>query len=315
MAILNPTQKQLWFGTRERMRWVPMPRYDSEISGVGWNTQIQYLDGRTFVRRSTSSHREYQFSWNLASRSALQPIFDFAAEVYGSAPYFFADPFSLDTNVLPEWWAAPGMARMDAPVLIGEARPQTITNTDYSQEYPTYGAAYTVAPGIERQTLWIPIPPGMTLWVGAHGPANSTAYVSVKPFMTPTSGGLPVNLANISVSSPVRCNTHFASGDGWIGVELSIQGTGTLQLFGIIAQLLRSFGSSVGGYAYGEGPYGGIPYGGSSENPDIHPRPGVFVGGQGNSGCEFRQHPTRQGYSSALDLIGAAATLVEIGGD
>lgn len=319
--ILNPTQKQLWFGTREHMRWIPMPRYDTDISGMGWNTQAQYLDGRSFVRRSTTSHREYQFSWNLASRAELQPIFDYAAELYGPGPYYFIDPFAADTNVLPEWWAAPGMARQDAPILVGESRPQSIANSDFSYEYPSRGAAYTVDTGLNRQTLFVPIPPGMTFWIGAHGPESFGAYVSVKPF-TGSTAGSSVNLTNIPVSSPIRCNQHFSSADGYTGVEISLQGTGTLQLFGIIGQILKNLvlpAPPTGGYEYGELPYGDGLYGGTTApapfDPDLHPLPGAFIGGNGHSGVEFATHPSRQGYSSALDKIGSAATLIEIGGD
>lgn len=319
--VVDPTRHYLWFGTREHMQQIPMPRYDADISGVGWNSQIQYLDGRSFVRRSTTSHREYQFSWNLANRQTLQPVFDYAAGLYGPAPYYFIDPFSFDTNALPEWWAAPGMALDDAPILVGEDRPQKITNSDFSYGYPSRGAAYTVAPSMDRQRLWIPIPPGMTLWVGAHGPATSGAYVEVKPFTTPITANPGVALSNIPVSSAVRCNTHFRSEDGYIGVEISLQGTGTLQLFGLIAQVLKTLvdpniggsGTGYGSIPYGEGPYGGTPY--VPFDPNLHPYPGAFMGGMGHSGCEFKEHPTRQGYSSALDLIGSAATLIEIGGD
>lgn len=280
--------KLMWFGSRSYPQWIPCPAADTDMNSVGWSTKAQYLNGRAFVRRSATSHREYQFSWNLTSKAALQPIYDYAAGVYGPAPYYFIDPASYDGNILPEWWAAPGMATIDAPILFGTTIPTVIANTNQTQGYPTIGAVYTTSVGPAKQTLYIPIVPGYVFWIGAHTTMTGTSKVTITPY-TGTTAGTPVNLTSLSVSTTTRVNASVSSASGYTGVEITLTGTGTATLYGLIAQMLL-----VG----------------------VTPPTGGFIGGQGNSGCDFEETPTRHVYSQAvgLDLIGASALLTEIGG-
>lgn len=278
----------LWFGTRQYMQYIPCPAINGDHSGIGWSTSAQYLNGGAFERSSKTSHREFQLSWNLEHRTDLQPLYDYAAGLYGDGSIFFIDPFAADLNVFPEWWAAPGMATYDAPVLVGEDRPDLFQNVNQSLGYPTTGVTYQVGAGLPRQTLWLPIPPGKTLWVGAHGPSTAGgAHLSVTPFSGPSAGGSPVRVDNTPVTSNVRVDTPFSSDDGWVGVEVSIQGSGSFTSVGNIAQILDN---------------------------GVAPQNGRFVGGMGHSGCSFRGKPTKLAYSSAFDLIGASAVLVETQG-
>lgn len=280
-------EHRLWFGTREYMQYIPCPQINGDHSGVGWSTSAQYLNGGAFERNSATSHREFEMSWSLAKRVDLQPLYDYAAGIYGSGPLYFIDPFAADLNVLPEWWASPGMATLDAPVLVGEDRPLAVNNPNQSLGYPTRGVTYAVDPAKPRQTLWLPIPPGKTLWVGAHGAANSGAAVRVTPFTGPGTSGTPVDLVNEPVTSNARVTDSFSSASGYVGAEVSFSGTGNLNLVGLIAQVLDN------GFA---------------------PQVGGFIGGMGASGCTFRGKPTKLAYSSAMDFIGSSATLVETEG-
>lgn len=287
---MNPydLENYFWFGTRDYMQWLPCPAIDGSHSGVGYSDTVQYLNGGAFVRSSTTSHMEYSLSWNLTPRETLQPLYDYKNGIYGPGPIYFIDPFAADLNLLPSWWAAPGMALSDAPVLFGESRPSLVMNSDLSRKYPSRGANYLVSPGSVSQTIYIPIPPGKTLWLGAHGLPNEGSYVVATPF----SGSLanaPVALNNMSTGTTVRCDTYLRSADGYTGVELSIAGSGSLTLFGLIAQL-------------------------SNNSSTTFANPGNFIGGMGHSGCSFQGKPTKQAYSSALDLIGATATLIETEG-
>ena len=455
-------QDGLWFGTREYMQYIPCPQINGDHSGVGWSTSAQYLNGGAFERNSATSHREFEMSWSLAKRVDLQPLYDYAAGIYGSGPLYFIDPFAADLNVLPEWWAAPGMAALDAPVLVGEERPAPVNNPNQSLGYPTRGVTYAVrtSPPVVRtnlvtnpaarvntsgwtttggalsrvtgssvlglgahlkltasgsgqlasisfnstvgatyrlsvyvknpsvvarldfrnasnavrgssanvtradwtrvdvsatadsatsslvlrsegageiefvaalvelgstlggyfdgdttdtdffsyswtgtanaststktpvaaetpQKLWLPIPPGKTLWIGAHGAPNDGAYVRVTPFTGPGTSGTPVDLVNEPVTSNTRVTDSFSSASGYVGVEVSLEGYGSLNLVGVIAQILDN---------------------------GIAPQPGGFIGGMGHSGCTFRGKPTKLAYSSAMDFIGSSATLVETEG-
>lgn len=278
---------KMYFGTREYMQYIPCPSVGGDHSGVGWNTSAQYMNGGAWERNSSTSHREFQMSWSLYHREELQPLYDYAAGIYGDGALYFIDPFAADKNVLPEWWAAPGMATLDAPVLAGSARPTRFVNVDQTQRYPRIGATYDLGLGSSSQKLWIPIPPGKTLWIGAHGPTSATASVNVLPFSNATTSGTATALSNLSTTSATRFSDSFSSSDGWAGVEISLEGTGFLTLVGIIAQVIDT---------------------------GLIPDNGGFIGGMGHSGCSFRGKPTKLAYNSAMDYIGASATLVETEG-
>ena len=281
------TDNKMWFGTREHMQYILCPDTGADFTGVGYSSgTIQYLSGGAFIRNSDTSHREFSMSWNMGSRENLQPIFDYAAGVYGDAPYYFVDPMAADQNVLPEWWAAPRMALSDAPLLVGKTLPDKIPTPANSFGYPTSGALYTVGGSDVSNPLFIPIPPGMIFHIGVHGLGTSTASIHMSP-VTAGGVGVGVDLTMLGVSSNVRFNTTQNTSGGVMGVELSVNGTGSLGLYGMIAQVLPT---------------------------GITPELGGFVGGQGHSGVTFDGKPTRMAYSSALNLMGAAVTMVETEG-
>lgn len=281
------TENKMWFGTREYMQYIPCPDSGADFSSVGWSSGVvQYLNGGSFIRNSDTAHKVFGMSWNMAAREDLQPLFDYAAGVYGSAPYYFIDPMAADLNVLPEWWAAPRMATSDAPLLVGEALPNKIPTPANSFGYPTSGVLYTVGGSDVSNTLFIPIPPGKTLHIGVHGLNTSTASIYMSPV---TAGGVLTgsNLTMLPVSTSTRFNASVDSSSGAVGVELSVAGTGSLGLYGIMAQILDT---------------------------GVTPELGGFIGGQGHSGVTFNGKPTRMVYSSVLNLMGAAVDMVETEG-
>ena len=279
------TDNMMWFGTREYMGYIPCPDTGADFTSVGWSSGvIQYLSGGAYIRNSATSHREYNMSWNMASRENLQPLFDYAAGVYGAAPYFFIDPMAADQNVLPEWWAAPRMVLTDAPYLVGETLPTVLPTPANSFGYPG-GVLYEVGGSDVSNTLYLPIPPGTTLHIGVHGLGSSTANIRMTPVV---GGGLgtPVDLGMLGVGSSTRFSDTMVSSTA-SGVEISVNGTGSLGLYGMIAQILPT---------------------------GVVPESGGFIGGQGHSGVTFNGKPTRMAYSSALNLMGAAVTMVETEG-
>jgi len=265
---------RLWFGTRSYMQYVPQPAYNADFSKVGWSAESQYKSGRAGVRTSLASHKVYNMSWNLASRDALRPITDYADGVYGEELIYFLDPMTMDKNVLPQHWAFPASACSDAPPLIKNQIPVQVATPANGLAYPVKSAQYTVAGSSEK--VYIPIPPGYVAWVGVHGSATGSAAVTVTP-----DGGAASNVALLSVTSTTRVNKQITG----TGFELSLTGTGTLTLSGLVVQVLLS----------------GV-------TPDV----GGFISGQGHSGCKFASQPVQTAYSAALDKVGMTAKLVEV---
>lgn len=268
---------RMYFGTRERMTWIPCPAIDADLSKAGWAATGRYLNGGGWVRRSATAGKVYRFSWNLTTQAELRKFLDYADGLYGQGPFYFIDPFATE-NVLPAYWASPRLAALDAPPLVIDQRPELVDTPENTYGYPTKSAVYTFDADDEFAELWIPIPEGYSLHVGVHGSATGDAGVRVTP-----QDSTPTTPALLGVTTPELTN-HVVSGVR--SATLSVAGTGTLTLAGVVAALL----------------------------PDGQPAPtGYFPSGQGHSGCDFENYPSVNGYSAALDKVGATATLIEVG--
>lgn len=273
----------MWFGTPEYMVEVPDPAINYDASRVGWEGKSQYLNGGAAIRRSTASHREYNFSWNLQAYENVRPIMDFADGVYGPGPFYFVDWFAAKQNVLPQHLATPALAIDDAPVLVGEARPIAVRTNANTNGYPLMSARYTVKPSDPRLSTFVPIPPGYSLWMGVHGYAGTGGRVEVLPVFPGGTVGPPITVPIYGVTSRDRVYRSF-DGDAYVGAYVRLNGEGTITLSGIMGQLLKN-----------------------GESPQI----GGFISGQGNGGCLFESQPTLTHYSAVMNKVGLNAKLVE----
>lgn len=271
------TERVMYFGTQDRMTWVRCPTIDSTISKVGWTAMSQFLNGGASVRSSRASHKEYQFTWSLASAEETAKVNDYADGLYGEGLIYFLDPFAVQTNLLPQHWAVPSQGIDDAPTFTkSDVRPTGVTTGANIYGYPTTSAVYTFDSSSTFRSLWIPLPVGYTFHFGAHGSSTGDARVTLN--------GTDIT-GLISVASSTRTNTTVT---GVPGVTISFAGEGTLTLAGMIAQV-RPTGDPVVA--------------------------GDFISGRGNSGCRFHGAPSVQGYSSpqAMDFQSISATLIETG--
>jgi len=269
---------EMYFGNKERMAWVKAPAVDTDISKVGWNAEGIFLRGGAYARKSTTSHKRYQFAWNLASQEDIYEVLDYADGLYGDGLIYFLDPFASETNLLPSFWAAPRLQAEDAPSLVIDKIPTLVNTATNTNNYPTKSAVYTLVAGDTFAKLWIPIPAGYTLRLGVHGSATNTATVNFLP-----DGGSVAAITTLSATTTQLTNVAVT---GVTGVTLSAQGEGQLTLAGLVVQVLPT----------------------SAAAPT-----GAFISGRGHSGCRFVSSPQIQGYSSALDKVGATAILVETG--
>jgi len=278
----------MWFGTRGYMKFVPCPLVDSDMSKVGWQSSAQYLNGGTRVRSSVTAHKEYNLAWGLQERDNIRTVTDYADGVYGDELIYFVDPFAADKNVLPQYWATPALGIEDAPILTGTAKPAIVQTDSNTNGYPRNSAIYYVVTTDPKKSIYVPIPPGHTAWVGFHGqkPDDSTAYVRVRQAIGTTGYGTSTTLTPLTVDTTTRVNASFNSSSTVHGIVLDLQGSGTLIMTGLIVQILKT---------------------------GVTPAEGGFISGQGNSGCKFAEQPKLQNYSSAMDKSALTAKLVEVG--
>lgn len=275
---------QFWFGTRGYMQWVAAPAINMDATKKGWATQTNYLNGGAYVRKSLAAHKEYSLAWNLTTRERIRAISDYADGLFGQGPIYWADPFVMDTNMLPAYWASPFMGIYDGPILNEQAtlRPTSTPTPANTLGYPAESAVYTIGAGT-KPSVWIPIPPGYVAWVGFSGSAGTGGLLQATPTTGVSTLGTPVSLTPLSVTDPNRVNQSF-DGNVYNGVQLSLAGTGTIVLSGIMVQLL---------------PNGSVPFTGS------------FISGQGHSGCQFASQPLLTQYNAIMDRVGLSAVLVE----
>lgn len=291
--MVQDSYRGMWFGTKERMRWIPAPSSGADVSPQGWSTSNVYLNGGGWARSSWGSYRQYQYAWSDASaREVAQIIHSYADGTFGRGLIYFIDPLTYNTNVLPKHLADPSLACNGEMPALQAVNPEQAPGTAVNN-YPLFGASYTVTNQAEMTgySAYIPIPAGFDLYIGAKYTATGTASVMVTPVNT-SGGDLPaVALPQGTVTDASRFSNTF-SGDSYGGVRVwlgkSSTAASTAVLYGMNAQLV---------------PSGTQP---SAET--------FWIGGQGHSGVRFAGKPTYIEYNSVGGgQVGYAATFIETG--
>lgn len=279
-------KNKMWFGNRNYMQWVPCPEAGADYSAGGASQSMGYLHGGAFRRDSMNQHKTYRLSWALTTRDNIRTVTDFREGVYGPGPIYWLDPFNMDKNVLAQSFATPSLGAHDGPVLTGtDVRPTLVPTSANPHGYPTSTAVYAVAAATAPQALrhWVPVPPGHTAWIGAHGSASG-ATINVQPTSGTTPSGSPTALTLLPVTTDERFNLSVASAGNVDGIELYLGGDGTISLSGVMVQVLPN---------------------------GITPEPGGFISGQGHWGCSWDGWPAKNAYSAAMDLMGLSAAFIE----
>lgn len=287
----------MWFGTRGHMDWVRCPRVDMDLSGVGWSTESQYLNGGAGVRGSKSSHKVYDMSWGVLGRDEARKITDIADGIFdaqeGINLVYFLEPTTLDKNVLPQLWASPFQQGVEGLTLFQGQNPSVVQTPSNSYGYPARSVQYVA--NSAGNTVFIPIPPGYTAWVGVHGEVTGTAGMTVATTLG-TTAATPTTLTTLSVTTDQRFSDSFDASASVDGILLGLVNNGpastdTFTWSGTMVQIL--------------------PTGQTPED-------GNFISGQGHSGCQFSEHPSQSvqylGNKSRDDgQVSVTANLVETG--
>lgn len=274
-------RKEVWFGTAESMSWIPAPSVNMGLGSTAWRTVGNYINGGAVQRQSTAASRAYSMSWAAHSQADIYPVLAYLEGNYGAGPLFFCDPFAMTTNALPQWLAAPYMMAQEAPNF-GGTRPYVLSNTGPSTaNYPSRSLQLEVVTTTTYKSFRVPVPPGYTLHIGAHGNRTGTAAVRVVNAIS----GVGSNLTMMDTITSTRTNASFTGGAHYL---VTVAGAGVLTLTGLIAQILPD-----------------------GETPEIGP----WLPGRGNSGLRLSGDPMVTGYSAAIThaSVGLSAEFVETG--
>lgn len=264
---------KIWFGTRERFTRVACPAFNAGTSHEGWSASGAFLDGGGWVKNSPTAHMVYEFEWNLTDQESVRQVIDYATSVYGSGPVYFYLPGVMDTNALPEYLAAPGIAISGGAVLhsgqtvVAEATPTAFRDT---HGLPVRGAKFTVAGASSSTPFFLPVPTGYTAVLDVWGERTTATIL--------------VNGVSVEIGASASHARLATTGD----ISMWLSGTGSVTLYGMVLRI--------------------VPTAQAASLPV-----GPWVSGRGHSGCRFVSRPQLNTYSSALDLYGSSARLIETG--
>lgn len=298
---------QMWFGTEERARWIPAPKSGADATPQSWLASGTLLGGGGYSFSSFGSHRMYAYAWSDASsRRAAQIMQSYRDGTYGRGLLYFVEPTTYDMNILPKHWADPSLALDDeAPAIIRSFDPELTsiqTSEPMANDLPSRSVRYELNddrmpigyPGPEN-SLFIPVPPGFTLQLGAFYTAEGAGGVFVGAADAPSVASTPTKLEPVGNTDSIIMNTTVQGGslNGvrlWIGRDGS--GPAAVTIAALVARLVPLAKEGVVGPA----------------------QRGPWVGGQGHSGCRFEGHPTYVTHNGVGGgQVGYAATFREVG--
>lgn len=134
---------KVYFGNTTKQTWIKAPSTGLKADSIGWSKESLLLNGRAIVRRSNASHRRFDMSWlgemnDSDIEQSLQTIKDFYDGVYGNGPFYWLDPYAVDSNLLPPHWATPSLSENGwpnlAPGLVQYFVPEAVSN-NFSGKY------------------------------------------------------------------------------------------------------------------------------------------------------------------------------------
>lgn len=279
--------EQMWFGTERKMVWIETPQTGADVSSLGQSATAVLQNGGGTVRNSWDSHKVFQFSWgDGASQSLVSLIQGFRNGSYGRGLLYFHDPMYYRTNLLPKRWSDPAMAvNYEAEPIVPDVNPSAVPQVSTANNYPMDAASYTLPASYSSEAnsseLFIPIPPGMSLALGAVFSGTGSVYVRTQAGITNLT---PLGLADANVTN------YVVSGQPWarLGFRNTTGSASNLTVGGMTARLASTITADV--------------------------TAGPWYSGQGHSGCRFQGDPTTINYNGVSGgQIGLSAIFQEVG--
>lgn len=300
---------QVYFGNDSYQTWIKAPKTDMDASNTGYSSEVDFLNGGASVRRSNGNHKVLAMSWfgqmnGTDASQDLSIIKDFYDGLYGSAPFYWLDPYAINSNLMTPNWAAPMLAEKDWQSLSSTITP-TFTTASYSNGYPMKYASYALTGSyVGDRKMTIIIPSGYKLNFGWHSTsagisAASAAGIRITPYLRSTGAATTVqNPESLLAGTTQRVSTVTTAGsmaefDGstYSKVDIYIaNGSASASTLAIVAMIAQ------------------IAVSGST------PATGKFISGRGTGKLEFSAAPSTTYLSANINngAIEVSATLIEV---
>lgn len=197
------TRRCFWFGTEERAGFISTPLRGADSSPSAWGVDGTLLNGGGYAFGSFGSHKRYTYEWpQSSSPEAAQLMKSYRDGTYGRGLLYFLEPGIYRTNILPAHWADPSMSlNNEAPALVYGATPIALpTSGGESLGLPVTSVQYDLSSTLPQaiptpdSSVFLPVPTGHTLFLGAFYSSTGTGGVFVTPVNSNGTLGASVKL-------------------------------------------------------------------------------------------------------------------------
>lgn len=300
------TRRCFWFGTEERAGFFATPLKGADSSPSAWGVDGTLLNGGGYAFNSFGSHKRYTYEWpQSSSPETAQMMKSYRDGTYGRGLLYFLEPGIYRTNILPAQWADPSMSLdNEAPSWVYGINPLAVsTSGGANLDLPVRSAQYDLIDVTPQDTptpdssLFIPVPTGHTLLLGAFYSASGTAGIFAAPVNNNGTFGATVRLTE-KPNSDTEVVTDQISGDiRGVRIWVSREDTtpSSLTVAAMTARLIETADVS---------------------NPSKLAKisAGPWIGGQGHSGCRFVGTPSYVNNGPVEGgRVGFAASFAEVG--
>jgi hypothetical protein len=213
----------MWFGTKQRLQWVPMPSSGIQRRNV-FSSEGGTLDrGGAYVSRSIGRHAEFDFSFGVREALGTEGLNvyqeyatglwdDYVTAVSGYNPnnlIYFCDPMSMRANLFSPHWAAPMLSLSGDYPHLGTVTGHAATEVNTYRQ-PSRAVTYNIThaantlPASPSQQFMIPIPPGHTLYWGWSGSVTGAATMRIEAQFKVDNSLVSANIGPVAPSGLTR---------------------------------------------------------------------------------------------------------------
>lgn len=155
---------EFWFGNLIKAGYHPAPSSGMDADSVGFSDRLDFQNGGAYVAQTLGTHREFNLSWGVQEKSAMNFLTEYRNGNYGDGLLYMVDPFAQ--NAMPPHWATPGLTCKGWPSLVGPAvQPTlapagTVTNLALNPSFETQGGNIALRTNLVKN----PVPGSATGW-------------------------------------------------------------------------------------------------------------------------------------------------------